>query len=102
MPLTLDNDLPATVFQFGAACETEIPFSCHLDSCTAMNTGSLLLHMWIITTCPEIVESYEKFDDAVPFQPIMLNCAIPAYEAEKHTGKLSAVVTYKTRYTKPD
>jgi len=102
MPLTLDNDLPAAVFRFGATCETEIPFSCHLDSCTAMNTGSLLLHMWIITTYPEIVESYEQFDDAVPFQPIMLDCAIPASEAEKDTGKLSAVVTYKTQYKKSD
>ena len=56
MPLTLDNNLPAAVFRFGATNNTEIPFSCHLDSCAAMNTGSLLLHMYIITTYPSIVE----------------------------------------------
>ena len=32
----------------------------------------------------------------------MLDCAIPASESEKNTGKLSAVVTYKTRYKKSD
>ena len=102
MPLTLDNDLPAAVFRFGATNDTEIPFSCHLDSCAAMNTGSLLLHMWITTTYPSIVECYKQYDDAVPFQPIMLDCAIPASEAEKDTGKFSAVMTYKTRYKKSD
>ena len=32
----------------------------------------------------------------------MLDCVIPASEAEKDTGKFSAIVTYKTRYKKSD
>ena len=98
MPLSLDNVLPAAVFRFGTNSSNEIPFSCHLDSCAAMNTGSLYLHQWIITEYPHIVEKYEQYDDAQPFQPITLDCALPASEAEKTTGKLTAVVTYKTRY----
>ena len=67
-----------------------------------MNTGSLLLHMWIITTYPDIVLSYEQYNDANSFQPITLDCAIPASEVEKESGKLSAVITYKTRYCDKD
>ena len=102
IPLTLDSYLSAAVFRFRAICNIEIPFLCHINSCAAMNTGSLLLHMWIITNYPSIVESHEKFDDAVPYQPIILHYAIPASDTEKDTCKLSAVVSYKTRYNKSD
>ena len=98
MPLALDNGLPAAVLRFGTSVENEVPFSCHLDSCAAMNTDSLHLHQWVITQHPHLVESYEQFDDANPFRPITLDCAVPQSEAEKTTGKLTAVVTYKTRY----
>ena len=55
--------------------------------------------MWIMTTYPEIVASYERYDDDKPFQPITLDCIVPSSAAEKDSSKLSAVVTYKTRYT---
>ena len=47
---------------------------------------------------PEIVHSCERYDDALPFQPITLDCAVPSSVAEKDSCKLSVVVTYKTRY----
>ena len=56
-PLSLDNDLLAAEFRFGKSQDNEVPFPCHLDSYTAMNTGNLLLHMWIITTYSEIIAS---------------------------------------------
>ena len=99
MPLSLDNNIPSTVIRFGASDDNEVAFSCHLDSCAAMNTGNSLLHMWIMTTYPEIIASYERYDDDEPFQPITLYCEVPSSAAEKDTSKLSAVVTYKTRYT---
>ena len=76
----------------------EVAFSCHLDSCAAMNTGNALLQMWIITTYPDIVDSYERFDDDNAFQPITLEYDVPSSAAEKDARKLSAIVTYKTRY----
>ena len=63
-----------------------------------MNTGSLNLHQWIITTYPVIVASYEQFDDTVPFQPIGLDCAVPSADYSAISNQLTAVVTYKTRY----
>ena len=63
-----------------------------------MNTGSLTLHQWIITTYPAIVASYEQFDDASPFQPIGFDCAVPSADASSISNQLTAVVTYKTRY----
>ena len=65
-----------------------------------MNMVNLLLCMWIITIYPEIVKRYKQYDDSKHFQPITLDCAIPASEAEHENGKLSVVLTYKTRYSK--
>ena len=44
MPLSLDNGLPAAVFSFGTNTANEIDFSCHMDTCAAMNTANILLH----------------------------------------------------------
>ena len=52
--------------------------------------------MWIMTTYPDIVASYERDDDADAFQPITLDYDVPTSAAEKEVSKLSAVVTYKT------
>ena len=102
MPLSLDNGLPAAVLRFGTNDANEIPFSCHLDSCAAMNTGNLLLHKWIITKYPKIVHSYEEYCDNNPFQPIALDCAVPVSKSDTTSNKLTAVVRYKTRYTDPE
>ena len=63
-----------------------------------MNTGSLNLHQWIITTYPTIVASNEQFDDASPFQPVGLDCDVPSADSSAVSNQLTAVVTYKTRY----
>ena len=98
MPLSLDNYLPAAIFRFGSTSEDEVAFPCHLDSCAAMNTGSLTLHQWIITTYLAIVASYEQFDDASPLQPIGLDCAVPSADSSAISDQLTAIVTYETRY----
>ena len=92
MPLSLYDKLPAAVLHFGLSNEEEISFAYHLNSFTAMNTGSLILHQWIITTYPEIVDSYEQYDDENSFQPITPNFAIPASKAEKDTDNNSAMM----------
>ena len=63
-----------------------------------MNTANLTLHQWIMTTYPAIVDSYEQFDDATPFQPIGLDCAVPSADTNAIGNQLTAVVMYKTRY----
>ena len=63
-----------------------------------MNTGSLILYQWIFPTYPAIVSCYEQFNDASPFQPIVLDCAVPSVDASVISNQLTAVVTYKTRY----
>ena len=99
MPLFFDNCIPTAIIRFGDSSENEIPFTCHLDSCAAMNTANLLLYQWIITTYPSIVLSYEQFDDISAFCPLGLDCAVTSADANKVENKLTAVVTYKTRCT---
>ena len=45
LPLSLDKNLPSTVLRFGTSADNEIAFSCHLDSCAAMNIRNSLLHV---------------------------------------------------------
>ena len=66
IPLSLDNNLPFTVIIFGTPDDNEVAFSCHLDSCVTMDTGSYLLHMWIMTTYLDIVASYKRYGDNEP------------------------------------
>jgi len=99
MPLFLNYCLPTAIIRFGDSSENEISFTCHLDSFTAMNTANLLLHQWIITTYPSIVLSYEQFDDINASCPLGLDYVVPPAGADKVEKKLTAVVTYKTRYT---
>jgi hypothetical protein len=69
-----------------------------------VSTGNLTFHRWIITTYPEIVHSYEEFDDTHPFEAIKLVGAIsdPANFNEEAHGKLTAVVRYHMPYTDSD
>jgi len=101
MPLEMDNGLPAVQFRFGHTDDDEINFSCHVDSCAAMNVGNLRVHHWIITNYPAVVEEYIQFDDENPFDPIQLECAVDDAHlmADNSVGKLTALVRYKTRYT---
>ena len=102
MPLDLDNGLPAIEIRFGLTSTTETCFACHVDSCAAMNTGNLLLHEWIMTTYPEIVCSYEQFDDENPFEPLRLACAVSIEDVTATYGQLTSIVTYHTQYKNKD
>ena len=88
--------------RFGSNDSDEINFRCHLDSCAAMNTGNMLLHMWLMTKYPHVVVSYEQSNDANAFAPLALDTAIPSKDKELLTNQLTGVVVYKTRYVLPD
>ena len=44
MPLDVANALPGIEFYFGKEPSSEIGLLCHLDLCTAMNTGNLRMY----------------------------------------------------------
>ena len=69
----------------------------HVDSYAVMNVGNLKLHQCIITTNPDIVESYITFDDDNPFEQICLNCALDK-QNNNLRGNPTSLVTYITRY----
>ena len=96
IPFPLYNDLSAAVLRFGRILADKIQIVCHLDICAAMNTENLHLHQWIMANYLHIVDSYEQYDDAKPFNPITLDCAVPSSDTENTANKLTVVVTYKT------
>ena len=100
MPINIDNGLPAIAMRFGISDEKEMSFNVHLDSCAGLNIGNLNVHKWVITTYPYIVKNYIQFDDKDKFEPLGLNCAVnDVKDVENNVGKLTAIVTYYTRYT---
>lgn len=95
MALSLDNNLPSTVLRFGSNDENEVAFSVHYDRYASMNTANELLHIWIITLYPEIVVSYELYDDANSFHTITLDCDVSTSNSLKEVENLIAVIVYK-------
>ena len=52
------------------------------------------------TTYPYIVKNYIQFDDKDKFEPLGLNYAVnDVKNVEHNVGKVTAIVTYYTRYT---
>ena len=86
--------------RFGISDEKEMSINVHLDSCAGLNVGNLDVHKWVITTYPYIVKKNIQFDDKDKFEPLGLKCAVNDVKVvENNVGKLTAIVTYYTRYT---
>ena len=95
MPLDVDNGLPGIELWFGTYMDHEVGFICHMDICTAMNTGNLLIHKWLMTKHPHLVADYIQFDDSHPFERLQLHCAVADLEREESMhGKLTAIIRY--------
>ena len=61
MSLDIDNGLPAIHMIFGTSNMNAETFFTHVNSCPGMNLGNIRLHKLIITTNPDIVDSYIQF-----------------------------------------
>jgi hypothetical protein len=104
-PIRINNLMPAITFDLGTPPDPSISLVCLYDTCAAVCSGNLLFHQWVITTYPELVHSFEQFDDSNPFEAIKLVGALkdPAeFDVATH-GQLTAVVRYHLPYlTIPD
>ena len=89
MPLYLNNGLPAINMIFGTSDTTESTFFTHVNSCLGMNVENLKIHQWIITNNKDIAESYIKFDDYNPFDPIRLN-----FSLDEEKNNLKGILTF--------
>lgn len=104
-PIRINNLMPAITFDLGTPPAPSVSLVCLYDTCAAVCSGNLLFHQWVITTYPELVHSFEQFDDSNPFEAIKLVGALkdPAeFDVAAH-GQLTAVVRYHLPYlTVPD
>jgi len=100
-PIRINNLLPAITIELGPSLPSTVSLVCLYDTCAAVCSGNLLFHQWVITSYPDLVHSFEQFDDSNPFEPIKLVGAItdPAdFDVATH-GQLTAVVRYHLPYT---
>jgi hypothetical protein len=98
MPIRVDNGLPHLRLNLGLSAPATL--SVLFDSGAALSSGYLPYHLWIMRQNPETVASFERFDDANPFEPIKLGGAIrhPDDYNESVHGQLTAIIRYKTPY----
>jgi hypothetical protein len=100
-PIHINNLMPAITVDLGHSLDAAVSLVCLYDTCAAVCSGNFLFHQWVITTYPDLVLSFEQFNDANPFEPIKLVGAIknPAdFDAAAH-GQLTTVVCYHLPYT---
>ena len=103
MPLSVSDGLPAVEFHIGGCDAHKVPCRFHLDICASMNTGNCLFNKCLVTKYPDSVDSYEQFDYANAFREIVLVGNLDTGDTKDfESGKLTAVVTFKTRYEKVD
>ena len=70
VPLSVSDVSPAAKFFLGNCDAHKVPCRFNLDRCASMNIGNILVHQWLVTKYPEIVDSYEQFDYENPFWTI--------------------------------
>ena len=104
MPLDLDNGLPGVVPWIEKTNNDDnISLLAHVDTCAAMNTGNLLLHKYIMIKHPSLFSEFVQYDNADPFDPIILQCAVAnLVKTENYHGKLTDSVHCWTPYTFTD
>ena len=102
IPCLVENKLPNINLDIGCVFD-DLCITVLYDSCGAISTGYLRYHLWIASLYPETVASLEYFNDADPFEPVMLGGAVTATNGTPaHHGMLSAVISYHTPYRFPD
>lgn len=105
MPIPVNNGLPTFHLTLGKAGNGSINLGCLFDSCAAVSSGYKLFHWYLMSKYPEIVHSYEEYDNSEnPFQPIKLAGAVrdKAGGGKDILGELTAVIRYHTPYKTHD
>ena len=100
MQIDIDNGPSALTMRFRNTDDEEVNFKVSIDFFAGLNIGNLTIHQWVATTYPHIVKEWIEFDDKDQFESLALSCAPKDLEnTESNAGKLTALVTYLTRYT---
>ena len=100
MPVSVNNSLPSFNLRLGQHAGGCVDLGTLFDSCAAVSSGYKLFHWYLMSEYPEVVHSYEEFNDANPFEPIKLAGAIrdPANLTADICGELTAVIHYFTPF----
>jgi hypothetical protein len=98
MPIHVNNGLPHICLSLGASSNTGL--SVLFDSSAALSSSYLPYHLWTMHKHPDLVVSFECFDDANPFELIKLGGAIchPNNYNKLVHGQLTPIIRYKMSY----
>ena len=104
MPMDLDKSLPGVVIWIVKTNNDDtIRFLDHANTCATRNKGNVLFHEYIIKKNPSLVIEFIQYNNAEPFDPILLQCAVTdLVKSENKYWKLTAILCYWNPYTLND
>jgi hypothetical protein len=98
MPIRVDNGLPHIHIRLGISSNAKL--SVLFDSGAALSSGYPSYHLWVMRERPDLVASFEQFNDANPFEGGAIQH--PDDYKESQHGKLTAIIRYNTPYAGHD
>ena len=71
-----------------------------LDTGSAMNSGNLNYHLWVMSQCPEMVSEFIQCEANTGYDVVQLMAALDLNTTKQplDNGKMTALIRYRTPY----
>ena len=101
MPIGIHNFLPSVSLILGSLEGEENKMRMLVDTGSAINTGNLRFHMWVMSQCPDIVDEFLQYGNDTLYDVVHLLVTLDLKNVDTDTthGQMTAVIRYKISYT---
>ena len=76
MPISINNSLPSIYLNIGLLVDKENKIRMLVNTGTAMNTGNLDYHKWVMSQCPSMVAEYLECGASTEYDVVQLLAAL--------------------------
>ena len=100
MPISINNSLPSVTLHLGLLEDEENTMRMLVDTGTAMNSGNLAYHLWVMSECPEMVGESIQCGGTSDYDVVKLLAALDLDTSQQSVehGHMAAVIRYRTPY----
>ena len=100
MPIQINNSLPSICLHIGLIKDEENKIRMLLDTGSAMNSGNLNYHLWVMSQCLEIVGEFIQCGVDTWYEVVQLMAALDLNTTKQplDNGKMTALIRYRTSY----
>ena len=100
MPIKINNSHPSINFRFGGKKDDDNRMMMMVDTSTAIKTGNLNYHLWVMSQCQEIVAKYLQCEEDTEYEVVQLLAILDLNMEFKPStpGHMTAVMLYHTSF----